>query len=105
MKNSLLAGLFLAIFSLTAQRKIEPTDTLKIIGKIKKELTFTLQVLDTFTKINIQNIVIQNHKGEIKDTITGLKGFLLKDILIKLEFQVQKPNELNGFYFKKTRIN
>ena len=43
--------------------------------------------------------VIYNQKGEIKDTLNHLQGVPLKTILEKAEIAVEKPKQLNEFYF------
>lgn len=94
--------LYLAIMTtlpLAAQRKIIPTDTLRIYGKIKKEKIFTLHQLDSLPKTIINDQIIYNHKGEIKDTIKNIQGVLLKTILNQTEYQYEKLKNLNEFYF------
>ncbi|WP_309641564.1 molybdopterin-binding protein [Flavobacterium sp.] len=90
---------FITHWSVSAQRKIEPTDSFKIQGKIKSEKVFTLTQLDSFPKQVLKDQMIYNHKGEIKDTVKNSKGILLKTVLAKIEFSYEKPKELNEFYF------
>lgn len=85
--------------SAMGQRKTNPTDTLRIIGKIKSELSFTWSDFDTFKVIPINDIAISNQEGEIKKTLKGLKGILVKNILEKAEIKVEKPKFLNEYYF------
>ena len=94
--------LFLLIISsplVNAQRKITPTEQFSISGKIKTELKFTLHDLGSYETVAIPDIVVTNNSGEVKSTAKGLKGILLKPILEKLEFPIEKPKELNEFYF------
>jgi hypothetical protein len=91
-------ALLLSLISF-GQRKTNPTDTLKISGKLKSELIFTILDLDTFPTKSINNIIVTNNHGEIKKTVSGLKGVLLKDLFAKADFQTEKPRELNEFYF------
>jgi hypothetical protein len=81
------------------QRKIDATDTLTISGKIKNNIVFTLSQLDTFAVKKIDDMFITNHHGEIKGAIKNLKGIPLKNILEKVEIIIDKPKELNEFYF------
>lgn len=99
MRKLLLSILLFASLSVFAQRKIVPTSSIKIEGKIKAEKTFTLLDLDTFKKVPIPDQIIYNHKGEAKDTLQNLKGVLLKTILESIEFIYEKPRYLNEFYF------
>jgi hypothetical protein len=99
MKVMVISLAILATLSANAQQTITPTDTLKIYGKIKKELFITVSALDTFSKSMIKDQIIYNHKGEIKDTLKNVKGVPLKNILSPIEFDYGKPKELNEFYF------
>ena len=99
MKNILLLIAILSALSVVGQRKISPTDTLKILGKIKNEKTFTLIDLDTFPQKNIADVVITDQQWEIKRTIKNLKGILLKNVLEKIELQVENHKVLNECYF------
>ena len=89
--------LFTAV-SAVGQNKITPTDTLRISGKIKKELVLTLSALDTFKNTTIGNVTILDRKGEIKENSKNLKGILLKDLFEKIEFEAESKKSLNGFY-------
>ena len=90
---------FFTLASISAQRKIEPTDSFKIQGEIKAEKVFTLSQLDSFPKQLLKDQIIYNHKGEIKDTIRNSKGILFKTLLESTELIYDKPKELNEFYF------
>ena len=91
--------MILATSSIIAQRKITPTEYFTINGKIKIEQVFDLAQLDRFPKIQIDNQIIYNHKGEAKDTLKNIKGVLLTTVLSKIEFIYEKPKNLNEFYF------
>lgn len=93
-----IACSLLLSFSIKGQRQIAATDSLSIIGKISKPITYTIADLDTFPKINIGNQIIYNHKGEAKDTLTGMKGISLKTLLATVEYTHAKPRYLNEFY-------
>ena len=99
MKSIFLATLLLISLATFGQRKVEPTGTLRIYGKLKNELIFTTSNLDTFPTKAIDDIVVTNNHGETKKTVKGMKGFLLKDLLATADFQTAKPRELNEFYF------
>jgi hypothetical protein len=99
MKKLLLLLLLISSQFVNAQRKVTPTEKFSISGKIKTELKFTLTDLNALETKAIPDIVITNNSGEVKSTAKGLKGILLKSILEKLEFQIEKPKELNEFYF------
>ena len=94
----MISLLMLPLISI-AQRKITPTDSFRINGKVKAEQVFTTNDLSKFTKVVINDHVIYNHKGEAKDTIRNIKGVLLTTVLGKVEFATKKPKDLNEFYF------
>lgn len=55
--------------------------------------------LSVLPETHINDQIILNHKGEVKDTLKNLKGVLLKTILEQIEFVYDKPRTLNEFYF------
>ena len=97
--KTLIVILFLASYSIQAQRTVTPSETLKIEGKIKVEKTFSITELDTFPKVIIADQVLYNHKGEVKSTVKNMKGILLKTVFADIKFDYEKPKELNEFYF------
>jgi len=90
---------FTLTIHLSAQRVIPPTDSIHIIGQVKTPNHFSVSDLDLLPKTKLPDQLIYNQKGEIKDTLTQLQGVPLKTVLEKAEFQVEKPKELNEFYF------
>lgn len=97
-----LSSLLVLLFhfgALYGQRPISPAEELSIEGKVKTELKYTLQSLDTFPAQTLADFEVSNHKGELKGVVTGVKGIALKRLLDKVEFLVEKPRELNEFYF------
>ena len=99
MKKPFLLLIFISVQFAFAQRKVEPTDQFTISGKVKTELKFTLADLESYETKVIPDIMVTNNSGEVKSTAKGLKGIPLKIILEKLEFPIEKPKELNEFYF------
>lgn len=99
MKTLVIIILLLTGSTAISQRIIPPTDSLIITGFIKNPTVFSLADLDMFPQTVIHDLVIYSHKGEVKDTLTGLKGIPLKDLLASLEFDYDKPKNLNEFYF------
>jgi hypothetical protein len=95
---SALIFTFLA-YTTTAQNNTIPTDHFSIEGKVKHALTFSIADLDTFKTTSLPDVVITNHLGEKKHTLTQLKGILLKDILNKAEVDAENPKVLSEFYF------
>jgi hypothetical protein len=99
MKKIILVLAVVVQFQIQAQRKITPTESFTVKGKVKSEMTFNLNQLDNFARKPIADKIIYNHKGEVKDTVKNMKGVLLADILAKIEYQYDKPRELSEFYF------
>lgn len=81
-----------------AQHKIVPTDQFSVQGRVKKQLSVSLQDLDAYKKYTIDSVVITSHTLEKKHTLKRLKGALLKDILAKAEIEAATPKELSEFY-------
>ena len=100
MKIKYILFIFFLISSpLLAQRTVRPSETITIEGKIKNKKTFSAADLDMFPKVAIADQILYNHKGEVKNTVKNMKGVLLKTVLEKVEFDFEKPKELNEFYF------
>ena len=97
--KTLIVILFLASYSINAQRTITPSETLKVEGKIKAGKTFSIAELDAFPKVAISDQTLYNHKGEEKGSLKNMKGVLLKTVLADVQFEYGKPKELNEFYF------
>ena len=97
-QRSLILFFVLASCLAYGQHAVPPTDTLFIAGNIRKPLRFGLADLDTFPTLQIKDQVIYNHRGEVKDTITGMRGIALKTLLAPVEYVYEKPKELNGLY-------
>ena len=85
--------------SAQAQSTVPPTDTLYITGKIKNPVVFTLADLSKLPQSPVKDQTMYNHKGEIKETLTGIKGIPIKTLLASAEYIHDNPKVLNGFYF------
>ncbi len=85
--------------SLHAQKNISPTDSLRIVGAIMNPTTFTLSDLESFAQSKIEDQIIYNHKGEIRDTLTNMSGIPIKTLLQSIHYNYNQPRELNEFYF------
>jgi hypothetical protein len=87
------------VHAATAQKNALPSEKFSIEGKVKNALSFSIADLDTFRTKSLPDVVITNHLGEKKHTLTNLKGILLKDILSKAELDAENPKVLSEFYF------
>lgn len=94
----LLIFVFLSI-NLFSQRKVEPTSSVIVKGTVKTEFVITEEKIKAANQLDIPDIVITNHKGEIKDTAKDLRGVLLIDLLKELDIPINKPKELSEYYF------
>ena len=99
MKYLFSAAFLLCIVCANAQSKFTPTDQITIEGKVSKPLTLTIAVIDTFKKYDLPDIVITNHLGVAKNTLTKMKGVLLKDVLASVTFDAENPKVLSEYYF------
>ncbi len=89
----------LSVYSSIGQRSIPATDSLILLGKILHPAVIRIADLDTFTKSVIPDQIIYNHRGEVKDTLTGLRGVPIKSLLASIQYTYAKPRDLNEFYF------
>ncbi|MBI3233574.1 MAG: hypothetical protein HYZ42_05965 [Bacteroidetes bacterium] len=107
MPKGLYNFILIAYLSLSAsaQRTIAPTDSFKIEGIVKNEKVYTITSLDSFVRVAIKDQIIYNHKGEIKDTLTGLKGVLLKTILNTTEPTIYHHRNERQVYEKSRSKN
>jgi hypothetical protein len=99
MRYPILWTLFFLSSFATAQNTYMPSDRFSIEGEVKKSLTVSIADLDAFKPKSLPEVIITNHLGEKKATLTGMKGVLLKDILNKVELDAESPKVLSEFYF------
>lgn len=97
--KSLVILLLFISNAINAQRTITPSETLKVEGKVKNGKTFSIADLDAFSKVAIPDQTLHNQKGEVKNSVKNMKGVLLKTVLENIDFNYEKPKELNEFYF------
>ncbi|MEI8279223.1 MAG: molybdopterin-binding protein [Bacteroidota bacterium] len=98
MKLSVLLFLLIFSFNVLGQEKVKASNEFSIVGKVKRELTFTIKDIDTFPSQQIGDLVVTNHNGEKKGTASKMRGVLLSKILEKVEFAIESPRKLNEFY-------
>ena len=99
MRILLFFSCLLITSALIGQRNIPPTEAFKITGQVKMEQLVTIGQIDSMSSTPIDDQVIYNQKGEIKDTLTGLRGVPLKEVISRIQLVYDKPKELNEFYF------
>jgi hypothetical protein len=98
----LALGLLVSPFISHAQRVIPPSDTLFIKGKVTNPSFHLPQQMEGKGKVEVPQVVITNHKSEVKDTLHHLRGIPLRDFLSSVQFEVEKPRDLNTFILKLT---
>jgi hypothetical protein len=99
MKSILLLFFTVTGFTLLAQKPIPTTESFAIEGKVKKEMTVSLNDLSSYKSYSIDSIVITNHPVERRSSLKNVKGVLLKDILGKMEIDAENPKVLSEYYF------
>ena len=99
MKKLILFFVIINSGSIAAQRKLVPTDSLFFQGAIKQEKIISITDLEHYTSKKIDDLVITNQHGEVKDTIRQLKVVSFKSLLDDIEIVVDKPKFLNEYYF------
>ncbi len=95
----MIAVLFLLFtVKLYAQhRDVPATGSFTITGAVKSEKVVTLADLQRYIPKTLDNVVLKNHKGEIKDTLKDLQGIALKDLLASSEIVTEKPKEYSEY--------
>lgn len=94
---------FICIFCVgilaNAQSKISPTNNIRIFGEIEQEVNYSIGEIINFPTYDVEDQLIFNHEGQVKDTLNNLKGVALKYFLKEVKYKYEKPKELNEFYF------
>jgi hypothetical protein len=99
MKVAICCLISLIAFRTIAQTNNFPTDKFTIEGKVKQVLTFSTSDLDTFKTKSLPDLIITDHIGSVRHTLTHLRGILLKDVLVKAELDAENPKVLSEFYY------
>jgi hypothetical protein len=99
IKILILAAQIFVCCAAIAQTAIPTSDALSITGEIKNPTTFSVSELDTFPRNVINDLIIYNHNGEVRDTLTRMGGIPLKSLLAPLQYNNDRPTQLNEFYF------
>jgi hypothetical protein len=92
--------LLLVTCSVVAQEhKSKPAFSITINGRVKSPKTFTADAIRQYKVYNIGDVVITNHKGEVKGTAKELSGILLRDLLQSIEPDAESQKVLSEYYF------
>ena len=99
MKYLLTAVLLLSCYTLPAQHHVvRATDEFRVTVNIKNEKIFHIAGLMKYKQDAIGDIIVKNHRGELKDTLKAMKGILLKQLLDSVEIITEKPKEYSEYY-------
>src|SRR5215211_375774 len=85
--------------SAVAQEVLKPTSSISISGRVKSPKTVSFEELKKYKLYNLGDVVITNHKGDVKGTAKDLSGVLLKDFLQSIELDAENPKVLSEYYF------
>jgi hypothetical protein len=85
--------------SAVAQEVLKPTSAISISGRVKSPKTVSFEELKKYKLYNLGDVVITNHKGDVKGTAKDLTGVLLKDFLQGVELDAENPKVLSEYYF------
>lgn len=100
MKSLLLCCCF-SLFALHwagAQEKIAPTDVFSVEGNIRQSYQVTLADITAMPAVSAGDLVVTNHTGVVKNTVHGIKGVLLKNILFKAQPDTDNPKLFSEYY-------
>ena len=73
------------------QETPKPTSSFTINGKVKAPKVFAMTDLKKLNPHNLGDVVIANHKGEVKGTAKELTGVLLTQVLGQVELDAETP--------------
>ena len=99
MKQLLFLFLLLPL-TLSAQKKIDPSSSITIVGAVKQELKLSIEDLKKYPtqKAGKGKLNIYSHDGTLRSTLKGLEGIPIKALFKKVEFVVDSPKDLSQFY-------
>lgn len=71
---------------------------LTVNGAIKNEWALSLSQLDTMRLMSIPDVVIKNHTGEVKRTLSNLNGVAIQELLQNVTITAGSPKVLSEYY-------
>lgn len=90
----------MASLTTLAQKDIPNTTKFSIEGRVKKSVEINIESLQGYKTISIDSLVITNHLRERRNTIKNIKGIALKEILTRVDIDVESPKQLSEYYFE-----
>jgi hypothetical protein len=97
MKKLILLLIFCPLIAL-AQR-LNSSDEILVSGEVKNQLRILISDLSKFSPVEVPDIQITNHLGELKGVAKNLKGIPLKALLQDIQFREENPKLLSQFFF------
>ncbi len=99
MKHFFFLFLILPI-TLLAQKKIEPSNSITVVGAVKQELKLSIEDLKKYPtqKAGKGKLNIYSHDGTLRSTLKSLEGIPIRTLLEKVEFAADSPKDLSQFY-------
>lgn len=90
--------LFITVM-LYSQKQIEATNAVTVTGAIEKEMVITMSDIENAASVSLEDLVITNHMGEAKKTLTNIEGVPLIQLLKDIALQTDSPKYYSTFYF------
>jgi hypothetical protein len=101
MKTAMKAILWLVCiaYGTAWAQKAPASEKIIVTGEVEKDMVFDAARMTRLSSQPLKDLVITSHSGEPRGTLTGLKGFLLRDLLEQVSLKSESPKALSEFYF------
>lgn len=80
--------------------RIPATNFFEVKGAVKQNMLVSLKDLSNYYSVYMDSVVISNHLQQRLHSVNHIKAVVLKDILKKVEFDVESPKSLSKYYLK-----
>ena len=74
------------------------TETLIVKGIVEKEVSIGFADIRKHTEVELGDLIIYNHNGELVKTVHQAKGVSLKDVLSEVVISTSNPRDLVAYY-------
>src|SRR6478609_1632115 len=99
MKNFGIVFILLCVSAFGfSQETIKPTDEIKIIGLVEKQVTITFSDIAKENAVSLENFKVTNHLGEFRKEIKNIKAVPLLPFLQKFNITAPSPKVLSEYY-------
>lgn len=96
MKLLITCSFVISVLFATAQSPI--TDHFDVKGSVENELSITFADIRKHAEVELGDIIIYNHNGEVVKTVHQVKGVLLKEALKEVVVNTPNYRELGIYY-------